>query len=84
VLLVTRGGKSSLRALALYAKENAFVVSPFVIEDEHGECADAKLSSRDVKRISVFNVDLLEESRGAMKQQDMTFHRSSSIVCCEL
>jgi hypothetical protein len=25
------------------------VVSPFDIEDEHGECADAKLSCRDVK-----------------------------------
>ena len=39
------GEKSTLRALALYAKENGFVVSPFDIEDKHGECADAKLST---------------------------------------
>jgi hypothetical protein len=34
------GEKSTLRALALYAKENGYVVSPFDVENEDGECAD--------------------------------------------
>jgi hypothetical protein len=47
------GEKSTLRALAMYAKENGLVVSPFDTKDGHGECADAKSSCRDVKKMAV-------------------------------
>jgi hypothetical protein len=79
------GEKSTLRALALYSKDNGFVVSPFDIEDEqHGECDDVKkISVKDKDAVRLAGVLEAQKVEGDRAKQDMTGvvdnHREPSV-----